>query len=249
MTFLVRLFKIFLEPAFRLGSPRPGSLAHPFELALQEAVPLPFLRLHLRFPFRFVKKEIRVVAIVRVTRPVCKFHDPGRYRIERIPVVRDKKARPGVVRQEFFSPLDRLCVKMVGRFIEDEEIGTRDDRLAQRHTPLLPAGEGRNITILRGHIEGMHRRFNPVVQVPPVPVANERFKLMTTLRCERKRLVLAKDIHDIVCALHDVLIHRQRRVELKVLRKVTRHDVPAPGHGSCIGLHDAGDDLQERRFA
>ena len=180
---------------------------------------------------------------------MSKLDNAGRNGIEKTSVVRDEQACARVVRQKFFRPFNRLRIEVVRWLIKNEQVGTGDDCFAQRHTPLFPAGERGNIAMLVGCVERMHRGFNSVLQIPSVTVMDLLFKQMPAFRCKRKGLVFGKDGGDVVRPLDDVLVHRECGIELKVLREITGHDVPAARYCSRVRLHDSRDALQQCRLA
>ena len=58
-------------------------------------------------------------------------------RVQEVTIVRDQNQRAGVAFQPFFQPDDRIEIEVVSRFIEQQQIGTTNQRLreVQAHTP------------------------------------------------------------------------------------------------------------------
>ena len=65
--------------------------------------------------------------------------------------MRDDDQRAGIARQPFLEPDDRVQVEVVGRFVEQHQVGRRHQRLRQGQPHLPAAREARNrIVELRG---------------------------------------------------------------------------------------------------
>ncbi len=124
-----------------------------------------------------------------MTNAVREFHDACGDRIEKIPVVCYKKARAGIAGEKFLHPLNRLCVEMIRRLVEDKEIRTRDDRPADRHAPLLSAGKRCHVAEFPGHVQRMHCSLNSVFQVPAIPVMDMLFQKVPSRRRVRQGFV------------------------------------------------------------
>ena len=54
----------------------------------------------------------------------------------------DEDQRAAVAEQEVLQPADRLDVEVVGRLVEQEDVGLGDEGPGQQHAPLHPRGEG-----------------------------------------------------------------------------------------------------------
>ena len=54
----------------------------------------------------------------------------------------DEDERPAVAEEEVFQPADRLDVEVVGRLVEQEDVGLVDEGPGQQDPPLHPRGEG-----------------------------------------------------------------------------------------------------------
>src|SRR5215211_3812417 len=62
-------------------------------------------------------------------------------RLEEPAVVRDQHDRRVELEQRLLEPLERLDVKVVGRLVEEQEVGLGGERAGQRAARELPAGE------------------------------------------------------------------------------------------------------------
>src|SRR5437762_7992384 len=100
-----------------------------------------FLRVLDRLALRAREQVIGVVAVVAGERAARQFDDPRRYPIEKIAIVCDKQTGAGITREKVLQPFDRSGVEMVGRFVENQKIRTREKRPAKRDAAFFPAGK------------------------------------------------------------------------------------------------------------
>ena len=76
--------------------------------------------------------------------------------------------RAGVLGQMPFEPGDALGVKMVRRFVEQQQVGLFEQHLAQRDAAPLAAGELRHVGIARRQVHRVHGDFDLPVEFPGV---------------------------------------------------------------------------------
>ncbi len=88
-------------------------------------------------------EERRVVAGPVVEAAAVELGDPGGQPAEERAVVGDEDQRAAVAEQEVLEPADRLDVQVVGRLVEQEDIGVGDEGPRQQDAPLHPRGERR----------------------------------------------------------------------------------------------------------
>ena len=65
------------------------------------------------------------------------FHDL----VHKDAVVGNGHERTAIVGEPVFQPLHALCVEMVGRFVEEQDVGARQQQPGQRDAHLPSAGE------------------------------------------------------------------------------------------------------------
>ncbi len=82
----------------------------------------------------------------------------------------DGDDRAGVTLQVLFQPGDRLGVEVVGRLVEQQDIGLLQQEAHQGHAPPLAAGEHRDRRVARRAAQRVHRQFQAAVEVPGVHV-------------------------------------------------------------------------------
>ncbi len=95
--------------------------------------------------------------------------DPIDHAIEKLAVVGDEQQRPGIVAQPVFQPQDGVEVEVVGRLVEQQEIGAAHERLRHVETNPPAARERAHRTrfIRRGEAESMQEPPGPAASVIP----------------------------------------------------------------------------------
>ena len=73
--------------------------------------------------------------------PVVELEDPLRHVVEEVAVVGDGDDGARVVLQEALEPRHRLGVEVVGRLVEQQQVGRDEQQAAQRDAAPLAAGE------------------------------------------------------------------------------------------------------------
>src|SRR5438874_8386728 len=85
------------------------------------------------------EEVVRVVAVVAGELAARQLDDPRRHPIEKIAIVCDEQTGAGVTREKVLQPFDRAGIEMVGRFVENQKIRTREKRSAKRDTAFFSA--------------------------------------------------------------------------------------------------------------
>src|SRR5262249_48000562 len=86
-------------------------------------------------PLLLLCEPSRVVALVGDAAPAVELEDPAGDIVEEVAVVGDDQDRTGIVAQVALEPGHRLGVQVVGRLVEQEEIGLLQEEPAERDTP------------------------------------------------------------------------------------------------------------------
>ncbi len=153
--FLAGDLVIAVDPVPGFRPARPGAAAHPLELPLEEALALVLLHILARGTLGARGEVIGVIPLVADEFPARQLDDARGDAVEEIAVVRDKEARARVAAQEVLEPGDALGIEVVGRLVEDQEVGLLDERAAERDAALLAAGEVRDEAVrARGVLDG-----------------------------------------------------------------------------------------------
>ena len=143
---------------------------------------------------------------------------------------------------------------MVGRLVEQQQFGLVQQQLAERDAAPLAAGELGHFGIVRRTAQRVHREVDLGVEVPQILavdlVLQLRHLVGGLVGIVRRDLVVAVDQRLLGGdALHHVLAHALRLVELRLLLQVAdARALRDPALAHVVGV-DAGHDAQQRRLA
>eukprot|EP01132_Coremiostelium_polycephalum_P011819 gene11818-biopygen4574 len=160
---------------FRLT--RLGAFTHPFQLVFHG---LFMGRLLLGFGGQTVGLGFQptgVVALVRDTGATVELEDPASNVVQEVPVVRDRNHGAREVVQEMLQPGDGIGVQVVGRFVEQQHVGGRQQQAAQGHTTLFTTGQVFNLGVPRRQAQRVGGDFQLAVQVVTVGGLQDGFEL------------------------------------------------------------------------
>ena len=237
---------------FRL--PRPRRRRDPLLLALERALVRGLLAALLLQPLLLLRQPGGVVALVGNAAAAVELQDPAGDVVEEVAVVGDDQDRARIVAQMAFQPVHRLGVEMVGRLVEQQQIGLVEQQPAERDAAALAAGELGDVGVVRRAAQRVHREIDLGVELPQVlgvDLVLELGHLVGGLvRVVGGDLVVAVEQRLLGRdALHDVLAHGELRIELRLLLQVA--DAGAFGDPALADelLVDAGHDAQQRRLA
>ena len=154
----------------------------------------------------------------------------------------------GIVAQMMLEPGDALGIEMVGRLVEQEDIGLGQQQLAERDAALLAAGQRGNLGVARRAAQRIHRLLDLGVEVPQALGVDRVLKLRHLVGglvgIVHGELVIAVELRLLLGhALHDIAGHVLGLVEHRLLRQIADADaVGRPGLAHELGLlprHDA----------
>ncbi len=170
----------------------------------------------------FAEEVVLVVAGVDVDAAVFDLEDAGGEAVDEVAVVRDEEDGAGELFDGVEEHVFGAHVEVVGRLVEQEEVGGRDEHAGEGVAVALAAGE---------HAEGLED-----------VVAGEH---------EAAEEIAERDGVDARVGAGDVFEHARGGVEdlVLVLREVVGDDVVADADFAGGGLFDAGEHAHERGFA
>ncbi len=204
------------DPRLRFRAARLGRGADPLELArdrLQQigiGAVLHLLLLLLR------RQEIGVVALVGANAALGHLEHARGDAVEEIAVVGHEDVGPRVVREERLEPGHRVGVEVVRRLVEDQDVGMREELLAERDPPPLAARERPHDPVAGREAQGVHRGLDPGVEgggVHGVAVL-EGFLDLALLGEQRVGLLLVGRDLGILPGLQDLVVAREQRPDL-----------------------------------
>jgi hypothetical protein len=82
--------------------------------------------------------------------------------------VGDHQHRAGIVLEVVFQPFDRFRVKVVGRFVQQQDVGLLDQQAGQRDAALFTARQAVHRPVARRATQCLHGDFELVVERPAV---------------------------------------------------------------------------------
>src|SRR6185312_2711854 len=94
--------------------------------------------------------------------------DPGGHVVQEVPVVGDGDDGAGVLGQVLLQPLHALRVQVVGRLVEQQQVGRLEQQLAQRDPAALTTGELGDVGVRRRAAQRVHGELELRVDVPGV---------------------------------------------------------------------------------
>ena len=128
---LGRHLLVALQPRLALGLPGLGAGANPGQFLLQPLLQLGVLAALHRDALGLLLQVGRVVALVGVRAAAVELEDPLGDVVQEVPVVGDGQDRALVLGQVLFEPLHALGVEVVGRLVEQQQVGLGQQQLAQ----------------------------------------------------------------------------------------------------------------------
>ena len=244
----------------RLALALAGSRRHadPLELTLERGLARP-VGLLLGGQARLLLFEPRgVVALPGDAGAAVELEDPSGDVVEEIAVVRDRDDGARVLLERPLEPGDGLGVEVVGRLIEEEEVGFGQQQPAQRDPSTLATRERGDVGVARRQSERVHRDLEGAIEVPGAGgvdlglqvalLGDERVDVGIGIAKGGAHLVEAIDeTLRLTHALGDVAGDVLGLVELRLLRQVPHGE--AGGEAGLAGepVVLAGHDPQQAR--
>src|SRR5437016_10590697 len=159
------------------------------------------------------EQVIRVVAVVAGELAAGQLDDPRRYPIEKIAIVRDEQTGAGITREKVLQPFDRAGVEMVGRFVENQKIRTREKRPAKRDAAFFPAGKRAYDAIGFRSVQIRDEGLDSMFQVPAVGLANLVEQRCAERAVARNTFVFSDEVENPLRAAENVRVDRGRIVQ------------------------------------
>ena len=213
----------------------------------------------LREPFVLLLEPARVVPFPRNPEPAIELEDPAGDVVEEVPVVGHGDDGPVVFVQVTLEPGDRLGVEMVGRLVEQQQIGLGEQQAAQCDAPALAARELRDTGIRRREAERIHRDLELAVEVP----AADGVDVILELGLLGEQLVeigiglthgvahlfeAVEEAFRVGDTVGDVAEHVLALVELRLLREVADAEARRHPHLPAVPVVLAREDAQQCRL-
>jgi hypothetical protein len=244
------------RPALRL--PRAGREPHPLELARQRPPAGRLLLLLVGEALLLLIEPRRVVSLPRDAEAAVELEDPAGDVVEKVAVVGDGDDRPGVLLEVALEPRHRFRVEVVGRLVEEQQVGLPEEDLAERDAPALATGERPDVGVAGGQPQRVHGDLEVPVELPSVGGIDGALRVgllrqhllhggvVEGLAEAHRQLLEAREERPGRCdRLLDVLEHGLRRIEHGLLRQQPDGDAIARQRvAGEIGI-EAGHDAEQ----
>ena len=219
------------QPRLALRLAGLGAHPDPFELARERPCAGVGLLLLVGHALELLLQPAGVVARERDPAAAIELEDPLGDVVEEVAVVGDRDDRAAVLVEEALEPLDRLGVEVVGRLVEQEQVGVLEQEPRERDASLLAAGDRGDVRIVGRAAERLHGDVDVALDVPRVgrvdPVlerglfGTDRLVVGVGVRpFGHHGVVLVEQRLDLGDAVHHVALDVLRWVELRLLAQV-----------------------------
>ena len=187
------------------------------------------------------------------------FENPFGGVVEEVAVVGDGNDGAGKTHEKLFEPLDRLGVEVVGRFIQQQHVGARQEQAAQGDAAFLAAGEIADRRVPRRQAQGVGGDFELRLAVGaghgddglvPGLFLGELVEVGVRLGIGGIDFIqLLLGLHDLAQAGLDLLADCSGGIELGFLRQIADGNAGQVLHFPVIFLVRPGHDAQHGGFA
>ena len=247
-------FLVALITRFGFGLPRFRRRRYPLAFALQRALARLVLAAFLLQSLLFLVQPRGVVALVGNAAAVIELEDPAGDVVEEVAVVGDDQDGAGVIAQVALQPGDAFGVEMVGRLVEQQQLGLLQQQPAERDAAALAAGELGDVGVVGRAVERVHGLGDLGIEVPQVLAVDDVLELRhlvgVLVGIVHRQLVVAVEQRALGAdPLLHIAAHGLVGIELRLLLQVA--DAGAlrdPALAGEVGV-DAGHDAQQRRLA
>ena len=155
--------------------------------------------------------------------------------VEEVAVVGDHDHGAWIIAQMMLEPRHAFGVEMVGRLVEQEDVGFSEQQAAKRNAPLLAARQRINLSVAGRAAERVHGLLDLRIEIPEVAgvdlVLQLRHLVGGLVGIVHGELIVAVELRLLLRhALHDIAGHVLGRIELRLLgQKADAHAVGGPG--------------------
>ena len=248
------------DAGLALGLAGLGRHADPLELAGQGAL-APRLGLLLDGqPGLFLLEPGGVVALPGDALAAVELQDPAGHVVQEIAVVGHGDDRAPVFLEVPLEPGDGLGVEVVGRLVEEQDVGLHEQEPGQGDAAPLAARKHRDGRFGRRAAQGLHGDLEVVVEVPGVVLVDLLLEPgllgeqgvhvgLGVAHLVADRVVAGQDVDDRLDALANGLEDGLGGIELRVLLEEADGIALAEGDLADVALVLPGDDAEQGRLA
>ena len=99
---------------------------------------------------------------------MIELEDPAGDVVEEVAVVGDDQNGARIIAQMAFQPVHALGIEMVGRLVEQQQVGRIEQQPAERDAAALAAGELVHVGVVGRAAQRVHGEVDLAVEVPQV---------------------------------------------------------------------------------
>mmetsp|Transcript_9665 Transcript_9665/g.39370 ORF Transcript_9665/g.39370 Transcript_9665/m.39370 type:complete len:205 (-) Transcript_9665:497-1111(-) len=169
--------------------PRLCRHVHPSQLLPQHPLPCLLGTLLLLQALCLGLEPFGIVAAEGDAHAAVQLEDPAGHVIEEVAVVRDRHHGAREAVEVVLQPGHRLCIEVVGRLVQQQQVWLRNQRLAQRHPARLASGEVVDGAVGGRAAEGVHRAPDLSLQVLCLRLADLPLELLLLAEQLLRRLL------------------------------------------------------------
>ena len=136
-----------------------------------------FLFLLLRQTLALLLQPGGVVAFVRVAAAALDLQDPAGDVVQEVTVMGDQHDRAGIIVQCSLQPSDAFGVQVVGRLVEQQQVGLFQQQPAEGDAPALAAGKRRDAGFGRRAAQRVQRDVDLAIQLPAIAGVDLRLQI------------------------------------------------------------------------
>ena len=262
LKFLRSEFLVALQARLGFGLTRLRVGSNPFEFAFERLGERILLALLLGESLRLLFEPGRVIALPWNAVTAIELENPFGDVVEEVAVMGHRDHGAGVFLEEMLQPSDRLRIQMIGRLIEQQHVGLREQQSAQGDPALFPARQLADHGFPRRQAQRVGGNFEFALEFPTA----DRIDLVLHLRLlfhELGHLIVGHRFSEAVAdgieaidqtlyvadPLADHLAHRLGLVEQRLLGQIAHLDARLRAGLTLDFLVRAGHDLEQGRFA
>ena len=149
--------------------------------------------------------------------------------------MRDEDDGAGVLREEVFEPADGVDIQMVGRFVEEQQVGLADERTGEQHAPTPSAGQ-RVDDGIGGEVEPRQHQLDALLEAPAVallelvlqsPEPLEPRRAAVARRLDGGVVIVGRERGEVAETFGDDVEDGSAARERHVLHRAARRESPA----------------------
>ena len=216
-----------------LGLARLGRAADPFELVVDRLLLALLLALLLLQPLSFLLQIAGIIGFVDVVAAAIELEHPVHDIVEEVAVVGDEDDVAGIVDEMLFEPLHAFGVEMVGRLVEQQDVGLFEQQPGQRDAALLaareivdrasPGGQRSASIAISSWLSSVQPSTASIFSwSSPISAISASKSASSADRPSSREIALKRSTMSATgrTAVHDVLLDRLGRIELRLLLQI-----------------------------